>query len=177
MWLFGTPRTAPHQASLSITNSQNLLKLISIESMMPSNHLILCCPLLLPPTIFPTSGFFLMSQFYASGGQSIGASASVFSMNIQDWVPLGWTGWISLQSKGLSRFFSNTKGRKAWHAAIHGVGKSWTWLSHWTTVLKAWAPDVASASPGIMLEMQILGSQANPIESKTLGGGAPQSVV
>ena len=58
---------------------------------------------------FPTSGSFLMSQFFASCGQSIGvsASASVLSMNIQDWFPLGWTGWISLKSKGLSRVFSN----------------------------------------------------------------------
>ena len=57
---------------------------------------------------FPTSGSFQVSQFFASGGQSIGvsASASVFPMNIQDWFPLGWTGWISLQSKGLSRVFS-----------------------------------------------------------------------
>ena len=59
---------------------------------------------------FPASGSFPMSQFFASGGQSIGVSAStsVLSMNIQDWFPLGWTGWISLQSKGLSRVFSNT---------------------------------------------------------------------
>ena len=59
---------------------------------------------------FPASGSFQMSQFFASGGQSIGvsASASVFPVNIQDWFPLGWTGWISLQSKGLSRVFSNT---------------------------------------------------------------------
>ena len=59
---------------------------------------------------FPASGSFPMSQFFASGGISIGvsASASVLPMNIQDWFPLGWTGWISLQSKGLSRVFSNT---------------------------------------------------------------------
>ena len=58
---------------------------------------------------FPASGSFQMSQFFASGGQSIGVSpsASVLPMNIQDWSPLGWTGWISLQSKGLSRVFSN----------------------------------------------------------------------
>ena len=63
---------------------------------------------------FPTSGSFQMSQFFASGGQSIGvsASASVLPMNIQDWFPLGWTGWISLQSKGLSRAFSNTTVQK-----------------------------------------------------------------
>ena len=59
---------------------------------------------------FPASGSFQMSQFFASGGQSIGvsASASVLPMNIQDWFPLGWTSWISFQSKGLSRVFSNT---------------------------------------------------------------------
>ena len=69
--------------------------------MMPFSHLILCCSLLFPPLIFPAPGSFPMSQFFASGGQSIGvwASASVLPMNIQDWFPLGWTGWISLQSK------------------------------------------------------------------------------
>ena len=63
---------------------------------------------------FPASGSFSMSQFFASGGQSIGvsASASVLPTNIQDWFPLGWTGWISLQSKGLSRIFSNTTVQK-----------------------------------------------------------------
>ena len=62
------------------------------------------------PQSFPASGSLQMSQFSVSGGQSIGvsASASVLPMNIQEWSPLGWTGWISLQSKGLSRFFSNT---------------------------------------------------------------------
>ena len=101
--LFETPWTAAHQASLSIANSQSLLKLMSDESVMPSNHLILYHPLLLPPSIFPGSGSFQMSKFFTSGGQSIGASASasVLQMNIQDWFPLGWTGWISLQSKGL----------------------------------------------------------------------------
>ena len=61
---------------------------------------------------FPASGSFPRSQFFASGGQSIGVSASVFPMNIQDWFPLGGTGWISLQSKGLSRIFSNTTVQK-----------------------------------------------------------------
>ena len=168
-----------HQASLTITSSWSLLKLMSIESVMPSSHLILCRPLLLlpqslpyylqavsssvrsshsvvsnslwphglqharphcpspspgvypnscslswwcHPTVsssvipfsshlqtFPASGSFLRSQFFASGGQSIrvSASASVLPMNIQDWSPLGWTGWISLQSKGPARIFSN----------------------------------------------------------------------
>ena len=105
--LFATPWTAAHQASLSITNSWSLLKLMSIESVMPSYHLILCGPLLLLPSIFPSIGSFPMSQFFASGGQSIGVSASTsgLPMNAQDWSPLGWTGWIT---KGLSRVFSNT---------------------------------------------------------------------
>ena len=72
--LFGTPRTAASQASLSITNSQSLLRLMSVESVMPSNHLILCLPLL-SPSIFPASGSFPMRQFFASGGQGIGALA------------------------------------------------------------------------------------------------------
>ena len=73
--LFVIPWTAAHQASLSITNSCGLLKFMSIESMMPSNHLILCHPLLFLPSIFPSIGSFPMSQF-SSGGQSIGVSAS-----------------------------------------------------------------------------------------------------
>ena len=70
--LFATPWTAAHQASLSITNSQSLLKLMSIESVMPSNHLILCRPLSSRLQSFPASGSFPMSQFFASSGQSIG---------------------------------------------------------------------------------------------------------
>ena len=78
--------------------SRSLLKLMSIELMMPSNHLILCYPLLLMPSIFPESGSFPVSQFFTSGGQSIGASApaSVLLMNIQDWFPLGLTDWFDL---------------------------------------------------------------------------------
>ena len=104
--LFVTSWTAARQASLCATNSQCLLKLMSIESVMPSNHLILCRPLLLLPSIFPSIRSFPMSQFFTSGGQSIGASASVLPMNVQDWFPLGLTGLISLQFKGLSRIFS-----------------------------------------------------------------------
>ena len=74
--LFVTPWTAAHQASRSITNYQSLLKLMSIKLVMPSNHLILCRPLLLLPQAFPTLGSFPMSRLFASGGQSIGASAS-----------------------------------------------------------------------------------------------------
>ena len=105
-----TPWTAARQASLSIANSRSLLKLMSIELVMPSNHLILCCPLLLP-SVFPSIRVFSNeSVFFASGGQSIGASdsTSVLPVNIEDCFPLGLTDWISLQSKGLSRVFSNT---------------------------------------------------------------------
>ena len=86
----------------------------SIALVMLSNHLILCHPLLLPPSIFPRIRVFSKSQLFTSGGQSIGpsTSASVLSMNIQYWSPLGWTGWISSQSKGLSRVFSNTTFQK-----------------------------------------------------------------
>ena len=112
--LFAAPWTAAHQDSLSITNSQSLLKLMSIELVMPSNHLLVCHPLLPCLQSFPASGSSLMSQLFASGGQSIGVSAStsVLPMNIQDWFPSGLTGLISLQSKELSRVFSNTTVQK-----------------------------------------------------------------
>ena len=81
---------------------------------MPSNHLILCRPLLLTPSIFPSIRVFPNESVLHIRGQSTGvsASASVLPMNIQDWFPLGWTGWISLQSRGLSRVFSNTTVQK-----------------------------------------------------------------
>ena len=88
----------------------SLLKLMSIELVMPSNHLVFCCPLSLLPSIFPSIRVFSNeSALRTSGGQSIGASAlaSVLQMNIQDWFPLGLTGLISLQSKRLSRVFSS----------------------------------------------------------------------
>ena len=94
----------PHRlaASLSLAISWNLLKLMSIESVMPSNHLILCHHLLLLPSVFVSIRVFPLSWLFTSGGQSIrvSASASVLPTNTQDWSPLEWTGWISLQSKG-----------------------------------------------------------------------------
>ena len=97
-WLLVTPWTAAHQASPFITISQSLLHLMSTESVMPSNHLILCGPLLHLP--FSESGYFSVSWLFISGGQSTGASASasVLPLNIQGWSPLGWTGLISLQT-------------------------------------------------------------------------------
>ena len=112
--LFATPCTTAHQASLSITNSRSSLKLMSIESVMTSNHLILCHPFSSHLQSLPASGSFQMSQLFTSGGQSIGVSAStsVLPMNTQEWFPLGWTGWISLLSKGLSKVFSNMRVHK-----------------------------------------------------------------
>ena len=114
VWLFATPWTAACQASLSITNSWSLFKLMSIKSMMPSNHLILSSPSTPAFHLSQHQGLFPRSQFFTSDGQSIGvsASASVLPMNVQDWFTLGWTGWISLQSKGLSRVFFNTTFQK-----------------------------------------------------------------
>ena len=108
--LFVTPWTTACQDSLSITNSWSLLKFMSIESVMPSNHLILCHPLLLLPSIFPSIKVFSNESVLPIRWSKYWkfSSASVLLMNIQDWSPLGWTGWISLQSKGLSRVFSNT---------------------------------------------------------------------
>ena len=112
--LFATPQTAARQASLSIANSQSLLKLMSIESVIPSNHLILCWPFLLLPSIFPSIRVFsnesvlrIMWPNYWSFSFN-----SALPVNTLDWSPLGWTGWISLQSKGLSRVFSNTAFQK-----------------------------------------------------------------
>ena len=103
--LFATPWTAEHQASLSITNSGSLLKLMSIELVTPFNHLILCCPLLLLPSIFPSIRVFSNESTlcFTWPKYRSSASASVLPINIQDWFP----GLISLQSKGLSRIFSN----------------------------------------------------------------------
>ena len=113
VWLSVTPWIAAHQASLS-TNSRSLPKPMSIELVMPSSHLISVVPFSSCPQSFPALGSFPMSQLFAWGGQSIGVSAStsVLPMNTQDWSPLEWTGWIFLQSKGLSRVFSNTTVQK-----------------------------------------------------------------
>ena len=110
-----TPRTAARQDSLSFTISWSLLKLMSIESVMLSNHLFfLCCPFSFCLQSFSASGSFLMSLPFASSGQSIAASAlaSVLPMNIQGWFPLVLTSLISLLSKGLSRVFSSTTFQK-----------------------------------------------------------------
>ena len=112
LWPYGVQHTRLPFPSPSPGVCSNSCPLI--ESVISSNHFILCQPFLLLPQSSPAWGSFQMNQFFTSGDQSIGASASasVLPMNIQDWFPLGWTGWISLQSKGLSRVFSNTTTQK-----------------------------------------------------------------
>ena len=116
VWLFATSWTAACQASLSFIISWSLLKFTSIESVMPSNHLILSSVIPFSSCLqsFPASGSFPMRQLFPSGGQSIGASASksVLPMNIQGWCPLWLTGLISLLSKGLSGVFCSTTVQK-----------------------------------------------------------------
>ena len=133
------PHELQHARSLwSITNSWSLFKLMSIESVMLSNHLILCRPLLLP-SIFPSiKGSFQMSQLFASGGQSIGpsASTSVLPMSTQDWSPLGWTGWISLQSKGLSSLLQHhrLKASILWRSTFFTVQLSHPYMTKGKTI-------------------------------------------
>ena len=114
VWLFSSPWTAACQASLSITNSQSLLKLMSIKSVMPSSHLILCHHLLLLPSIFPSiRAFSNESVLHIRWPKYWSFSFSISPFNeYQDLFPLGWTGWISLQSKRVSRVFSNTTVQK-----------------------------------------------------------------
>ena len=116
-----------YQASLSFAVSQSLLKLMSIESVRSSNHLVLCHPLLLPSVL--VSGPFLMSWLFTTGGQNIEASvsASVLPINIQDWFPLGWTVWISC-SPGDSQVFSNTMVQK--HQFFGTQPSLWSNSSH-----------------------------------------------
>ena len=110
--LFAIPWATARQTSLSITNSWSLLKLMSVKSVMPSNRLILCRPLL--PSIFPSIRVFSNESVLRIRWPSIGASASasVLPMKNQDWFLLGLTGLISLQFKGLSRVFSSTTVQK-----------------------------------------------------------------
>ena len=153
-----TPWTAARQSSLSINNSRNLLKLTSFESVTPPTFSSSVVSFSSCLRSVPASGSFQMTQFFTSGGQSNGVSASVLPMNIKDWFLLGWTDWMSLQSKGLSRIFSNTTDQKhqffgaqlsfgegnanplhysclenprdgrAWWVAIYGVAQSLTQL-------------------------------------------------
>ena len=148
VWLFATLWTAARQAFLSITNSRSLLKLMSIEAVMPSNHLILCHPLFLLPSVFPSIRVFSKESVLHIKCQSIGASAltSVLPVNFQDWFPLGWTGWISLAVlqgtlKSLLQHHSS-KASILWHSAYIMIQLSHSYtttgktiaLTRWTFV-------------------------------------------
>jgi len=125
-----TPWTAARQASLSFTNSYSLVKFMSIELVMPSNHLILYDDLLLLlPLILPSIRLFSNdSVLHIRWSTGASALASVLPMNIQGWFPLGLIGWISLQSRGLSRVFSNTTVKK--HQFFDAQPSLWFNSSH-----------------------------------------------
>ena len=112
--LFMTPWTAARQASLSITNSRAYSNSCPLCRWCHSTISLSVVPFSSCPQSFPARGSFQISQFFSSGSQSVGVkpSTTVFPMNIQNLFPLGWTGWISLHSKGISRVFSNTTVQK-----------------------------------------------------------------
>ena len=134
IWLFETLWPGEHQASLSITNFWSLLNLVSIKLVMPSNHLIHCRPLLLPPSVFPNIRVFSnKSVLHIRWPKYWSFSLSISPlMHIQDWFPLRLTGWISLWSKRLSRVFSNTIVQKhQFSSAQLSFGESnGTWLQY-----------------------------------------------
>ena len=132
---FQTPWTAAHQASLSFTNSQSLLKLLSIKSVMPSNHLILCQPLLLPPSILPSIRVFSNESVFC---QRIGVSAStsVLPMNIQDWLlkdGLVGSAWVQGTLKSLLQHHSS-KALILWHSAFSIVQPSHSYMTTGKTI-------------------------------------------
>ena len=140
--LFATPWIAARQASLSITNSRSSLRLTSIESVMHPAISSSVVPFSSCPQSLPASESFPMSQLVAWGGQGNGVSAlaSVLPKNTQGWPPWEWTGWISLQSKGFSRVFSNTtvqthqffsaqlSSQSNSHIPTWPLEKPWPWL-------------------------------------------------
>ena len=123
--LFATPWTVAHQASLSITNFWSLLKLMSIESVMPSNHLILCRPLLLLPSIFPSIRAFSNESVLCIKWPKYWCSSFSISLSNEysGLISFRLTGWISLQSKGPSRVFSNITVQK--HQFFHAHLSLW----------------------------------------------------
>ena len=137
--LCATPWTAARQVSLSFTISQSMLKLMSIESVMLSNHLILCHPLLLPPSIFPSIRVFLTSQLFTSGGRRIGtsASASVLPMNTQDWSScrMDWLDLLAVQGtlKNLLQHYSS-KASILWHSGFFVVQLSHPYMTSGKTI-------------------------------------------
>ena len=132
------PWTASCQASLSIINSQSLYKLMSIELVMPSNHIIFCHPLLLLPSIFPRISVFLMSQLFASGGQSIGASAFSISPS-NDYSGLisfriDWFDLLAVQETLRSLWHSSTKASILWCSAFFMVQLSYPFMTTGKTI-------------------------------------------
>ena len=139
--LFATPWITARQASLSITKTRSSLRLTPIQSVMPSSRLILCRPLLLLPSVFPSIRGFSNESVLRITWPSIGvsASASVLPMNIQDWFPLGLTDWISLLSKGLSKSLLQHHSSKAsilWCSAFFMVQFSHPYMTTGNTI--AW---------------------------------------
>ena len=136
VWLFATPWTAACQASLSITISRNLLKLMSTESVMLSNHFILCHPLLLPPSIFLSIWVFSSESFLHKRRPENWSFSFSISPSNEYRFHLGWTGLISSQSKGLSRVFSNIT-----------VLKPQFFSAHWLWIGQTWANFLANPIP------------------------------
>ena len=135
--LFATSWTAARQASLSITNSRSFFKVMSIELVMPSNHFILCHPLHLLPSIFPSTRVFSNKSVLHIRWPNIGALASVLPMNIQDWFLLGWTGWISLAVQGTLKSLLQHHSLKAsilWHSAFFIVQLSHPYMTTGKTI-------------------------------------------
>ena len=136
------PHELQHTRAPCPSLTPGVVKLMSIESVMPSSHLILCVPFSSCPQSLPASESFPVSQLFAWGGQSIGvsASASVLPINPQDWSPLERTGWISLQFKGLSRVFSNTTVQKhqffGAQPSSHSNSHIHTWLQEEKVIVK-----------------------------------------
>ena len=141
VWRFATPWTAVHQASLSLTISPSMPKFMSIASAMPSNHLILWCPLLLLSSIFASTGTFPKSWLFISENQN--TKASVLPISIQVWSPLRLTCLISLLSKGLSGVFSSTgvlRHQFLWHSAFFTVELSQLYMTNGKTIALTYGP-------------------------------------